>query len=219
MFMFDKIRPIALYLPQFYPTPENDSWWGKGFTEWTMVSQAKPLFKGHYQPHLPADLVVHIAKKGYSKTNIPIHFVWIGGDNNGLEFQKLYYDIVRLNLQTKIHFLGIKESPLEYFAMTDVFMLCSREEPVGIVALEAASLGKPVLCFDQSGGMPEFVENDCGFIIPYLEIEQMANRIVELALNSELYEKLGKKAKEKVKKHDINIACNEIIKIIDQTLV
>lgn len=100
------MKIIAFYLPQYHPTPHNNEWWGEGFTEWTNVAKAKPLYPGHYQPKIPADLgfydlrlpevrekQVELAREAGVDGFCYYHY-WFGGGKEELELP--FDEVVRL---------------------------------------------------------------------------------------------------------------------------
>jgi glycosyltransferase involved in cell wall biosynthesis len=94
--------------------------------------------------------------------------------------------------------------------------LPSREDPFPLVCLEAAAFEKPILCFENAGGMPEFVEEDAGFVVPYLDVEVMCQRVAQLHDDPQLLSQLGQVAANKVRnRHDVSQGGAEILKIVD----
>jgi glycosyltransferase involved in cell wall biosynthesis len=148
----------------------------------------------------------------------PVHFVWVGG------WQDHRLAELRLDAQTAgvgdiMHFPGTRPNATEYFCAFDVFALVSREDSYPLVCLEVASLGTPILCFDRAGGGREFVEDDCGFVLPYLEVEVMAERTLELLASDELRHRMGERAKAKVRgRHDITVAAPRVLDVIRRLL-
>jgi glycosyltransferase involved in cell wall biosynthesis len=163
------------------------------------------------------DLFVQLAR-ALQKRMAPkeVHFVWVGGDASGPEFGMLWHDVRRIGLEPFVHFVGHRENPRDYFAAFDAFALTSREDPYPLVVLEAAALGLPILGFEKSGGIGEFVENDAGFMVPYLDVEAMSARAAELLSDENLRRKLGARAREKAaQRHDVSVAAPRIVNIIE----
>lgn len=162
------------------------------------------------------DLFILVAQSIYKYApHIPVFFLWIGGENKGRRFLPLRHAINQSGLGERIQFLGIMPNPLDYFAAMDIFALTSREDPFPLVMLEAASLGKPILAFDVSGGAKEFIENDCGVVVPYQDVNAMSKAAVELLSDSNLRYQLGQQARHKVQTHyDLSTIAPQIAEVI-----
>ncbi|MDF1579420.1 MAG: glycosyltransferase family 4 protein [Desulfuromonadales bacterium] len=149
------------------------------------------------------DLFVRLAKVVLEKKREgDIFFVWVGRRPTGEGLQaELDAFIDRNHLGKNVLWVGEVDNPFDYFSGADAFVSVSREDSFPLVCLEAASFGKPVLCFSGAGGMPEFVEDDAGYVVPYLDVELMAEKIVELVSNTKKLNQLGECARVKVHKY------------------
>jgi glycosyltransferase involved in cell wall biosynthesis len=162
------------------------------------------------------ELLPLLAKKVLNKNSqVEYYFLWVGGNKKDKEYIQMVSDAQKLGVADRIYFVETVPDPEQYFAMFDVFVMMSREDTFPLVCLENAYLGKPILCFEQSGGMPEFVEEDAGFIVPFLDLDKMAEKLIYLSENRDTVKLLGMNAQKKVKQQfNIEISAPKILDLI-----
>jgi len=151
-----------------------------------------------------ADLFLDVARILLKKEVKNFRFLWVGGfdkdelDDKGETWGNYLSNLESEGLDKYVTFLGLRPDPRQYFRSGDVFLVTSRDDPFPLVGLEAAECGLPVICFADAGGMPDFVENDAGFVVPFADTEAMAEKIMVLMDNSNLRRQLGARAREKL---------------------
>lgn len=159
------------------------------------------------------DIFLQVANQLKHKKDI--YFLWVGGKNTEIEYKIFQIDKDKLVLKNVIFQTSINNS-LEYLDILDVFFVSSREDPYPLVVLEAAILSKPIICFDKAGGARDFVENDCGFVIDYLDVDKVVDKIIELKENPLLRKELGNSARKKaLERHRQEIAFQTFVEILN----
>ena len=145
----------------------------------------------------------------------PVHFVWVGKILEDEFTLSIKRQVIERGLSSAFHFVGEHPRPVELFCGCDVFVLSSREEPMGLVALEAAMVGKPIVCFAGAGGMPDFVKNECGRTVSPMSGGALARAVIEILSSLELRASLGRCAFGKVRQtHHIDLVAPQILRVI-----
>ncbi len=158
------------------------------------------------------DLFVPVAARVLRKTGLPVHFVWIGGKVS----REIAFDHDQCGFRDRIHFIDFIPDAYRYFCDIDIFVMLSRDDPFPVVNLEAGALGKPIVCFADSGGTPELISECNQNIIPYLDPGCMSDRILELINAPAAYRKtIGAELARKVETNfDISKGAEHILSII-----
>jgi glycosyltransferase involved in cell wall biosynthesis len=170
---------------------------------------------GSIESRKGTDLFMAVAAQVRGTGATPVHFIWIGGDPEPTS--KMRRAVRQSGMADFVHFVGHQSNVAAYFEAADLFLLTSREDPFPLVMLEAGLCGKPVVCFDHSGGAPEFVGDEAGFVTG--SVNEMGDRVVELLSSPDLCNRLGAAARRKVlAHHDLAAGASQIASVIEDTL-
>lgn len=164
------------------------------------------------------DLFLQLVKLINSKyPDYNIEFVWIGRVP-GPERIIMEADLAKLDLNSKIRFTGLLDNPLEEYKNLDVFVLTSREDPFPLVCIEVGMLGVPIICFEKATGTSEVLSKGGGFIVPYLDIYEMAEKIIIYYENKDLKRKHAEENRSNFSEFTVEKICPQILQRIQLLL-
>lgn len=144
------------------------------------------------------DIFILVAMKVVRSLGISnIKFMWKGGKYE-LEYDRLMYDVEKSGLKDNVEIILASSDTYSFYSTIDLFLLTSREDPFPLVVLEAASYKVPSVCFKSAGGAEEFIASDAGAVVSYIDIQDMANTIIDYYNDREKLKNHGTRAYEKV---------------------
>ncbi|MCS5692570.1 glycosyltransferase family 4 protein [Cyanobium sp. FGCU-6] len=149
----------------------------------------------------------------------PFLAVWVGCGPGSVPHGLAMHDLQRLGLEDCVLLHGSVASAVPAIGRFSAVSLLSREDPYPVVCLEGAALGVPSVCFEQAGGIPEFVAGGCGVAVPYLDLQAFAAALHDLALHPERRERLGEAARERVfRESSIDVAGGAISAVMEELI-
>lgn len=140
-------------------------------------------------------------------------FVWVG-KISATEHIIIEEDLIKLGLKDKVFFIGEVDNPEDYYKDFDVFLMTSREDPFPLVCIEVGMIGKPIISFEKAVGTNEVLEKGGGFVVPYLDVETMANKVIEYYNNPVLLAEHGIINKTAFSQFTPELICPQLFSVI-----
>lgn len=170
------------------------------------------------------DLFAQLARAVARAGRGDVHLVWVGGLPEGHEGEQIRRDAARAGAH--LHLVGLQSRPHDWYRAFDVLALTSREDPYPLVGLETSLLEVPMVCFDRAGGMVELVRRspsegagETGLVVPYLDVEAMAEGALALIDDPARRAAMGRRAAAIVRRdHEVGVAGPQVLEVIERAL-
>jgi glycosyltransferase involved in cell wall biosynthesis len=165
-----------------------------------------------------SDVFLQLARFMREQGDGKARFLWVGGGSRADEIQ-FAYDLKSMNLQDSCRWIPETPRVAEYYAAMDVFALTSREDPFPLVMLEAGRAGVPLVCFEGSGGGPEFAGKGAGLAASYMDLAGFGRHVTALQADASLRKRLGEEAARQVQSgHTVEKQAPKMLHCIERCL-